>query len=148
MGSIQNALQAYVFYNDWRVMFEIIGKCDQGSSLQLHDICNSEYDRVVAVGNTEDRVMTPEDFERSEAIDKALWHVAFLIFSELHPVAQHLQFYMLKDDKLEDCSELTKCQRDRGRLPVVFSEVSLRAMDASRVTNPEGSSIQVVEVEK
>lgn len=29
-GSIQNALSLYVFYSNWKMVFEFIGNCDSG----------------------------------------------------------------------------------------------------------------------
>lgn len=61
---IHNALQAKMFYNNLRVMFELIGSIEQGYASQSQRKCHAVGDFVAPLGVAGDSVGQPESVER------------------------------------------------------------------------------------
>lgn len=66
------------------------------------------------------------------AVHEALRYSVSLIFNVLLSLVKNSQLYILKFE-LEILSEVTKCQWEKGKVPVVFWKVYLSAMSKLEV---------------
>lgn len=118
-------------------MLEVIGGREQGYAQQVQRLGYTVGDRIGALGDAGGGVVVPEAVERSAVVDETLEYLASLMFNTLRSLVESNQLNTLKDDKLGECHEVTNCQFERAKLPVMFQKVPLRVMEVVVVTHQE-----------
>lgn len=61
-GRIQIAMQSYVSYNNGRLIFEVISRCEKGYTIKSLRACYTAGDHDVALEDVGGRVVAPEMF--------------------------------------------------------------------------------------
>lgn len=80
-----------------------------------------------------DGVVVPEAVECKGGKYDALQSLAFSMFSALRYLVENSQLSILNDKEIGHRMEVTKCRIKRGKLPVMFSQMLLRVIEALEV---------------
>lgn len=97
MGSAHNALLAYVFHNNWRMISEDVGRHEQGYAPQWQRTFYALLDRFVAPGKAGNGVVGLGTGELGDMMDEALRYLASLMSNSLHSLLKNSQLCTLKD---------------------------------------------------
>lgn len=114
--------------------------------MQLRFYAGSNW--VGVPGEAGDGAVAKEALERSDVVQESLLYIACAIFSTLHTLEENSHMYMVKDEELSAWPEMTKCQWETGRFPLVFYEVLLRMTEVLDVTNSQALTTKKVEVDE
>lgn len=101
-GSIQAALQLHIFYNNWQLMFEAIGRYEKGYALQFQRACYAKNDLVLVPGEVENETVTQKRLQTSNMVDQAVYYISFPMFSSLHSPMEDQQLSAIEIDELCD----------------------------------------------
>lgn len=89
-----------------------------------------------------------EALDYSDTEDEALRYTASAMFCTLHTLVEKSQLYRLKNEELNDWSEVSECKLETRLLLLVFCEVALRMMEVHGELCMQGPATQVMEVEE
>lgn len=120
LGSVHNALQLYVLYNYWRMIFEDTNSHKQGCALQLQQCCYAFGDCIVVLWDARDALVVPEAVECSYTEDESLQYLASSKLSELYTLMEFRRSTISNDKKFGDWAEVPKCSLRRGRFPAMI----------------------------
>lgn len=143
LGRMKNALLAYVFYNKCRVMFDFIDGHEQGQAEQWQRMCYAVCRCVVVPEDVGYAVLVPEAVENSDPVDEALRHLVSSIFRARLSLMDITYLFTVKHEEVIDWSKVTKCQIEKGRLPMLFWEVPLKVSEAFGVRRPGWPATQL-----
>lgn len=94
LESIQNALQAYVFYNLWKMVFEFICSCEQRYGLQSQRAYYAVGNQIVGTLDASDSVVGPGAVECGDPVDEYLRYLVSSMLNWRHSMGQNSQFCM------------------------------------------------------
>lgn len=145
--SIHIALQPYMIYYKFRMMFEVTDSRKEGQALRLHRACYAGGSWGVLSCETADAAEAQEALNSGDAVDEALSYISPAMFSTPHTLVEDSQLYTLEDEKLSDWPEVSRCQLGTGLLLLAFRNVASTVMELLEVKIPKASTTQVMEVD-
>lgn len=115
--------------------FEVIGILEEGNVPQLQGACYVGSDQIAVPCEARDGAVPQEAHECGDARDESLRIISCAIFSKLHMLLKNGQLYTLKEEEQVRWAEVTKCQLETERLPLVFLVVPLGVMEVLGMTH-------------
>lgn len=91
LGSIQIIIQPYLYYNNFKVLFEVIGSREDGYAPQLLGTFHARSHRLVMPGEPGEGAVAQEALEHSDVVDEAVRNITFEMFSKLCMLVKNTQ---------------------------------------------------------
>lgn len=95
-----------------------------------------------------DRTVDQEASDLSDLLEGPLLHHISNVQHSVHSLVRNIHLYLLGKMELDSWPEVIKRLLVTGRIPLVFCDAPLRAMEPLAVTCQQGPSSQVVELAK
>lgn len=112
--------KALHFCESWAVMIEITGKHENACAPQVQRTCNAGSDWAVGPGDNGEGRVAPKALDCSDAVGETLRYIASATFCMLNMLVEKSRLYTMRDERLCDWPEVTKCQPGTRVLPLMF----------------------------